>query len=331
MPKKKVVESDPESDQDQDQDQDQDPSESEDNEEETGSDHEQDHEQDHVSDSESDQVDRTDIPDKDKYLMYLSTVQGTVLKTLTETLNSVLTDLNIKFDENGISVITIDAKRVLLVSVVMQENYFEKYYCPNKQILGVSMLTLHKLFKTIGNNDVVSLYLLKSSPNELGIRIQNKKKRIDNNIFYRLIDVNEVNIEIPELDYDAEIIMPCSDFQKYCRELSNIANYVTVYTTKGKIFSLEADGSYAKQVLNIEQLDGDTVSIDIKNESCKIGTFSLKILSSICKSTTLCSTIQLYMKRKLPIILVYSIGTLGICKFCLCPENDDADEDEYED
>ena len=39
-----------------------------------------------------------------EYLMYLSTAQSSPIKTLTESLKEVLTDININFDKNGIEV-----------------------------------------------------------------------------------------------------------------------------------------------------------------------------------------------------------------------------------
>lgn len=257
----------------------------------------------------------------DKYLMYLDTAQGTSIKTLTEALHSILTDVNINFDEKGLSIMNIDPDHISFVSLVLDAENFEAYYCPNGLSVGVNMLALHRLLKTIGNNDTVSLFVLKEASNELGIRIQNKKKRTNNEIFYSLIDVNEVNIEIPEIDYDAEINIPCSDFQKYCRELSTISNFVTISTSAGNIFSMEVDGRFARQRLSIEETDENNVKIEMKGDAySKIGQFSLKYLNLFCKSSSLCNTIQLYMKAEFPLVMVYSVASLGSIKFCLSPQ-----------
>jgi proliferating cell nuclear antigen len=264
---------------------------------------------------------KTNAKKYEKYLMFLNTVQGTSIKTLTEALHSILTDVNINFDEKGLSIMNIDPDQISFVSLVLDAENFEEFYCPNPLSVGVNMLALHRLLKTIGNNDTVSLYILKEASNELGIRIQNKKKRIDNEIFYSLIDVNELNIEIPEIDYDAEITIPCSDFQKYCRELSNISNYVTISTSAGNIFSMEVDGRFARQVLSIGESDENNIKIEMKGDSSsKIGQFSLKYLNLFCKSSSLCNTIQLYMKAEFPLVMVYSVASLGTCKFCLSPQ-----------
>ena len=264
----------------------------------------------------------------EKYLMYLNTVQGTAIKTLTEALKEVLTDINIHFNKDGMQIMNMDPGQVSFVSLKLYADKFEEFYCPSPLLVGVNMMALHKLLKTIGNNDTVSLCVTKKDPDKLGISIQNKKKRINNNIVYNLMDVDLVHIEIPEVDYDAQITMPCGDFQKYCRELATISNFVTMTISSDKVFALTVDGKFASQSLEIEESEDSNVVIEIneniseEEEICEIGTFTLKFLNLFCKSSTLCNTIQLYMKSEFPIIIIYSVASLGTCKFCLCPQSE---------
>ncbi len=266
----------------------------------------------------------------DDYLMYFSTAQSTPIKTLTEALKEVLTDINIHFNKEGLEVINMDPEQISFVALKLKGRKFEKYHCPNKFLAGVNMMSLHKLLKTIGNNDTLSMYVTKEDSDKLGIVIQNKKKRINNKIIYNLLDVDLVHIDIPEIDYDAQITMPCSDFQKYCRELAGISNFVTLGISGKKIFSMNVDGKFACQTLDIEESDDSNVVIEI-NENIngsnvvKIGRYPLKFLNLFCKSSTLCATIQLYVKSDYPISIVYTVAELGTVNYCLCPQTDEDD------
>ena len=53
----------------------------------------------------------------DKYLMYLNTVQGTAIKTLTEALKEVLTDINIHFNNEGLQIMNMDPVQISFVSL----------------------------------------------------------------------------------------------------------------------------------------------------------------------------------------------------------------------
>ena len=45
-----------------------------------------------------------------------------------------------------------------------------------------------------------------------------------------------------------------------------------------------------------------------------IGTYSLKFLSVICKSSGLCNNISIYLKPSFPILFEYSVAALGTIK-----------------
>ena len=52
------------------------------------------------------------------------------------------------------------------------------------------------------------------------------------------------------------------------------------------------------------------------------GIFSLKYLVLFTKCTNLCNQIQLYIKNNYPLIIQYTIASLGIIKLCLAPKID---------
>ena len=269
----------------------------------------------------------------DNYLMYFSTVQGTAIKILTESLKEVLTDINIHFSSTGLKVMNMDPGQISFVSLKLDAEQFQEYYCPENVMAGVNMMSIHKLLKTIGNSDTISMYITKDRPDKLGINIQNKKKRINNNIIYNLMDVDLIDIAIPNIKYDVQITMTCGDFQKYCRELANFSNFVNFEVTNNKIFKMKINGKSASQTVNIEEADDNNVIIELNKNmftadktTVVIGKFSLKFLNLFCKSSTLCQTIKLYMKPEFPIIIVYSVASLGQVSYCLCGSQIDIDD-----
>ncbi len=256
------------------------------------------------------------------YEMYLKTVQGTAIKALSEALKEVLFETNIHFDSEGLKIMNMDPTQVAIVMLKLNAAEFEEFYCPKPLVIGVSMTALHKLLKTIGNNDTVALYVSKDNTDNLGIHIQNKKKRIDNHIDFNLMTVDFLEVELPEEDPDVTITMPCGEFQKYCRELANVANDVKIGVSNDGIFSMNVEGNWAKQQLDIAESDDSNITIELadKEFSPDMGTFSLKFLNLFCKSSTIGNTIQLYVGNDYPIFIVYRVASLGTCTYCLFPK-----------
>ena len=112
-------------------------------------------------------------------ILLIKTVQSQSIKILVESLKEVLTDINVYFDSNGMKIMTMDNARVALVYVRLVRENFEEYFCENKVICGLNMIYLFKLIKTLNNNDVITMFIRKSQPNELGIRIENKEKKAE--------------------------------------------------------------------------------------------------------------------------------------------------------
>ena len=58
-----------------------------------------------------------------------------------------------------------------------------------------------------------------------------------------------------------------------------------------------------------------------KQDASKViqGEFSLKNLGYFIKCTNLCSTIEMYLENDLPLVVKYSVASLGEIKLCLAP------------
>ena len=253
----------------------------------------------------------------DKYNIYLRSVQAGAIRTLSEALKEVLTDVNIHFDKTGLKIMSMDGSKVALVHLKLDADQFEDFHCADNTTIGVNVLSLFKLLKTIGNTDIVSLYIEKADTHKLGIRIENKEKSIVSNSKLKLLDLNEDLISIPDVEFDSVITMPCTDFQKYCRDLSTISDIVTI-TSKGNMFKMYANGDFAEQCIDIgETSNGLVIS---KKEAEVTGEFPLKYLNLFCKASGLCPNIELYLKAKYPLILVFSCASIGKLSFALAPK-----------
>ena len=59
----------------------------------------------------------------------------------------------------------------------------------------------------------------------------------------------------------------------------------------------------------------------IQQDTQKIiqGEFSLKNLGYFIKCTNLCSQIEMYLENDLPLVVKYSVASLGDIKLCLAP------------
>lgn len=256
----------------------------------------------------------------DEYTVFISTVSASNIKTLSEALKEVLMDVNMYIDRTGIKIMSMDGSKIAFVHLKLEASQFEKFYCNCKDEafiqIGVNMISFFKLLKSIGNNDTLTLYIKKNNQHNLGILIENKDRSLKNDILLKLLDLDNPILKVPDVVFDNVITMPCADFQKYCRDLSSISEDVIISSNQN-IFSMEVEGDFAQQKITIEEtMNGLVFS---RNESAASGRFPLKYLNLFCKSSNLCSNIELYLKTSYPLILVFAVANLGNLKFALAP------------
>ena len=238
--------------------------------------------------------------------MKLVTIQASAVKSIFEVLKDILNDVNIYFRPDGVYIVTLDTARTSLVDMYLAADNFEQYSCEQEVIAGINMSNTFKLLKTITNNDVLQMEI--NSREYMNIEIISESKKTNTQFQLKLLDINESRIEVPTVNMTSVTIIPSADFQRLCRDMSNIGDDIEI-TRSGKNFRLKCDGDFACQETHIECPD----------ESPEItGLYSLRYLNIFTKATSMCASVQIMQEEgNRFLILMYNVANLGELKFYL--------------
>jgi proliferating cell nuclear antigen len=250
-------------------------------------------------------------------------VQSSAFKILVEALKELLTDTSIDFDETGMKIVSMDNSHVVLVHLKLDANKFEYYNCIGKVTIGVNMLNLYKLIRTINSNDTLSLFIEDTDKNHLGIKIENSEKNTKTTFKLNLLDLDNPKICIDPADFNSVITIPSMDFQKICRDMNNIAEFVEMKNVGSQLI-LSCQGDFCNQETILA--DSDTyncISKKTANEEIVQGIFNLKYLVLFTKCTNLCNTVELYLKNDYPLVVQYLVASLGVVKLAVSPTLDE--------
>ena len=135
----------------------------------------------------------------------------------------------------------------------------------------------------------------------------------------KLIEPDEEELDVPEVPFSSIINLPSTDFQKIIRDLSNISERLEIKSVGNELI-FKCQGPFAS--CEVRRSESDGIMEFVKNEgSSKIiqGEFSLKNLGYFIKCTNLCGSIEMYLENDLPLIVKYSVASLGEIKLCLAP------------
>lgn len=258
-----------------------------------------------------------------KRTVELRTVQSVAFKVLTEALKELLTDTCLEFDETGLKVVAMDTSHVVLVHMKLDASKFEYYHCNvpagGKVTIGVNMLNLHKLIKTINNSDTLTMFVDSDDINHLGIRIENSEKNTKTTYKLNLLDLDNTNISIDPTEFPAVINLPSTDFQKICRDMHNLADLMEIKNINNQlIFSCKGDFCSQETILADYDSGSGSEVVAAKSEIIQ-GVFTIKHLVLFTKCTNLCNTVQIFLRNDFPLIIRYSVASLGEIKLCLAP------------
>ena len=255
-------------------------------------------------------------------VLYLKSIQGGAIRTLFEVLKEIVHDVSLCFDKTGVRLLTMDGARCALIYLKLRAESFEEYSCvPPKVMAGINMSSMFKLMRTMSSHDTITMYMDADNTNELGIKIQNADKNSMTDFKLKLLDVDSEEITIPDVEFDSVITMPSAYFQRICRDMLSISDTITI-RSEGATLHLGCKGDFARQETVIGEADAGMVVAARSSKKIE-GRFSLKYMSLFCKASSLCNTIELFLKESYPLILKYNVASLGEIRFCLAPKVDD--------
>ena len=258
-------------------------------------------------------------------VLTIKTVQIAPFRVLMTALKDILLETNITFKKDGMRIINMDKSHTILAHLFLPAENFEYYECKqDKIIIGVNMFHLFKLINTIDNDDTLTLYIENCDYSDgvtsyLGLKFENGDIKQCKTQKLRLIEPDTEELEVPDVTFSSVINLPSNDFQKIIRDLSNISERLEIKSV-GNELVFSCSGPFASCKISRSESDGVTEFVKKCDDTSVIqGEFSLKNLSYFIKCTNLCNNIEMYLENDLPLVVKYSVASLGEIKLCLAP------------
>ena len=257
-------------------------------------------------------------------IICLKTVQCSAVRNLFETLKDVLQDCNLVFDENGIKCLQMDNNNNVIVSVKLNASSFEEYYCKTRFVAGINVGNMFRLLKSIGQSDTLIIRVEERNCNVMIMHIENFDKAMKSTFELNLLDIDETPLEIPVTTFDVVLTMPSLDLQRVCRDLCVLSETIEIISRDKKLI-LRAEGDFAKQQVELGEKDNGLFfanSNDATRETEIRSRYSLKYLNLFSRANVLCSTVDIYLKSDFPMILSYTVASLGKILFAVAQKAD---------
>lgn len=252
------------------------------------------------------------------YALEVETVQAKEFKTLFEALKDILTDAEIIFDDQGMRITAMEKNTIVLVHLRLLAEKFQTYKCKKVFKVGVDMQDLHKIIKTLGNNETLTIYIKNMDDDRIWFKFHNSELNKIVKICMTMKDIDGDQIEIPAMSFESVITMPSGEFQKICKNYSNFSDYLGIKSC-GNTTSLYCTDKNNGNT--IETTYVNEVAPDETSEEVVQGYYMLKYLVSFSKCADLGESFKINMKNDFPLVLTFSIGSLGQLLVLLSPHD----------
>jgi proliferating cell nuclear antigen len=113
--------------------------------------------------------------------------------------------------------------------------------------------------------------------------------------------------------------MPSNDFNKICRDMINLSDVIEIKSVGTQII-FSCKGEFCSQETIIGETKEGLNFLKASDSAVIQGYYNLKHLALFTKCTNLCKSIEMYIKNNFPIVIKFSVGSIGSLKLCLAPK-----------
>lgn len=254
-------------------------------------------------------------------------VQGSLWKKIIDAIKDLLNEAKWDCNASGVTLQAMDSSHVSLVSLNLRTEGFDFYRCDRNLSLGINLSHMAKIFRCAGNDDVITLKTADDSDTVTFVfESPNSEKVSDYEI--NLLNLDAEHLGIPETEYSCVVKMPASEFQRICRDLSQIGESVIICCTKeGVKFSATGDlGTGNIKLAQNSCVDKEDEAVIIEMNNAVSLTFALRYLNFFTKATPISPQVTLSMSADVPLVVEYKVADMGYLRYYLAPKMEDCED-----
>ena len=241
----------------------------------------------------------------------------------------------ILFEKERMYVQTMDNTRVSVFELTIPSNWFDNYCHKNDSAItiGISSSLLFKILNTRDKAQYIKFEYDPDSDDKLAIHFlcelngESKKSKTEQKGVYDkhfeipLIDIIQDHLEVPEIEFQAEIVLPSSIFASIIQQLKLFGETLDIQCNEEHIILCANSVENGKMFVEINIDDIEEFSI---NEGYNIElSYSLNYLNNICLYHKISKNIEIKICADFPMKICYDLGDGALIHFYLAPRISD--------
>eukprot|EP00301_Raphidiophrys_heterophryoidea_P014686 c23132_g1_i1.p1 GENE.c23132_g1_i1~~c23132_g1_i1.p1 ORF type:complete len:312 (+),score=79.72 c23132_g1_i1:53-937(+) len=258
--------------------------------------------------------------------------KGILLKKCLDAIKDLVKQANFECTTSALQLQALDTSHVAMIKLILRCEGFAHYRCDRNVQLGINTESLSKIFKCADSNDSITLKADDNGGDVCTFVFESDKNDRISEFGLKLMSIEEEQVSVPDMEYDAKISLPSNEFQRICRDLSTIGETITISVNKtGVHFSTSGDlytGNITLKATGAADVAEDKEIVIELQEDVTLR-FAARYLCSFTKATPLSTRVSLNLAAESPLMVDYTLAdNLGCVQYYLAPKIDEDDNDD---
>ncbi len=230
---------------------------------------------------------------------------------LIATASNLIDEAAFRISEDGIFMRAMDPSRVVLIDLSLPSSIFSRFDVEEPETIGVNMDHFKKVLKRGKLKDV--LILRKGEENFLEVVFEGAAKRT---FKIPLIDVEELELELPELPFTARVVVLGEVLKEAVRDASLVSDAMK-FIAKENEFIMRAEGETNEVEIKLTLEDEGLLDMEVEEETSS--SYGISYLADMIKGFGKADEVTLRFGNEMPLEMDYFIRDDGKLVFLLAP------------
>jgi proliferating cell nuclear antigen len=232
--------------------------------------------------------------------------------------------VNIIFEKTQLFVQAMDNSHVSIMDLKLPASWFDVYdhKSDSNITIGVSSSMLFRILNARDKTQEMNIVYDGGETDNLYIHYTaGTKTEFDKHFELPLMEIDSQLMDIPPMDYQAEITLSSEHFANIVKQLKMFGDTLEIQCSEDKIMLVSHSQDQGKMFVEIKINDVSEFAIE---EGAQLQlSFSLTYLSNMCLYNKLASEVELKFIVDAPLMLKYNLGENASMCFYLAPKIND--------
>lgn len=232
-----------------------------------------------------------------------------------DAIKDLVSNARFQCSKEGIWLQEMDSAHVSLIHLNLKASAFESIECARPFVIGMNLESLSKLM-SCGERSAALTLQVGPDQDYLTVMFEDRKKR---GVFsvYRLatLEIDNENLDIPEIEYQCTLELPSAWLRKECSNLMKLGlDQLSITATRGGAVIFGGEGDLGEAKIVTRKSDADADPADAVDVACTKDTSTLLALRYVCffsKAATLAGRVQVSISDDVPVRFRYASDVRG--------------------